>query len=382
MRQQRLVQQRRERQPALYPVKQPLQNGRNTGGLSSTARIKLGAQAISLTEKYMDLTRKSFTRLPARLFAGALLFAAVAALAPEPVVFAAPCLTSITSCGCTITRSQIYTVANALSPTQTSGNICIDIEHDHAILNTMGFNLTGNGRGIGILIGRGANHVIVEGGPETAAEVNPQSTVSNWDIGIEDDADGAIIQLFANVGNNSTAGISLSRVGDSIIGDLLANGNGSLGIYVDHSSRIEIYNVATSGNGTIGLRLESSTESRVLGTAGNNAVGTWLSNSMHNVLLDDANVSNTDTGLVIGCGVQESHCPGSEESDDNFVVFDTASGNTNAGVLIRKHSGDNTVTLGANGGNNNDNDMVDENNKCDSNIWYNNIGHGNQSCIH
>jgi hypothetical protein len=343
------------------------------------ARMKTGAQAMLLTEIHMDLTGKSLTRLPARLILGAALLAAVAALAPA--TYAAPCPTSITSCGCTITRSQIYTVANALSASQTSGRICIEIAKDHAILNTMAFDLTGNGRGTGILIDEGADHVIVEGGLETAAEVNPQSTISKWNIGIEDDANDAIIQAFTNVGENSTGGITVRRVRNSIIGDLLANGNGSYGLFVDHSAGIQIYNAATSGNADIGLRMESSDESRIFGTSGTNVVGTWLSNSTNNVLLDDANISNTGSGLVIGCSLEERYCARDQQSNGNVVVLDTAGSNTDAGVIIRRYSGDNTVTLGANDGNGNNMDMVDENTQCGSNIWYNNQGKGNRPCI-
>lgn len=364
-------------------MKRPHDRAKHSRLINHGAPMKISAPAMSLTETHMDLTGKSFTSLPARMYLGAALLVALAALAPQPPAYAAPrCPTSITSCGCTITRSQIYTVANDLSASQTSERICIEIAKDHAILNTMGFNLTGSGRGIGILIDKGADHVIVEGGPETAADVNPQSTISQWNIGIEDDANDAIIQLFSNVGNNSATGVSLKRVRNSIVGDLLANGNGSYGILVDHSTRVEIYNAAASGNGDIGLWMDSSVESHILGTAGTNIVGTWLSNSTHNVLLDDANIANSNSGLLIGCGVEEKQCLGNEQSNDNFVVFDTASDNKKAGVIIRKHSGGNTVTLGSNSGNGNKMDMVDRNNNCDSNTWYNNLGEGNQPCIH
>jgi hypothetical protein len=179
------------------------------------------------------------------------------------------------------------------------------------------------------------------------------------------------------------AGVFVNQVKNSVVGDLLANTNGAFGIMVDHSSKVEIYNVATSGNKEVGLPLDSSDNNHILGTSGNNMLGTWLFSSSNNVLIDDANLSNSKSGLVVGCGLDTKNCPGNQRSNNNYILVDTAGGNKNAGVVIRKHSGGNIVTLGANGGNGgNKMDMVDDNNKCDSNIWYNNIGNGNQPCIH
>jgi hypothetical protein len=341
--------------------------------------MKSSAQAMSSRKTQMDSTKKTCVRLLARISLSAALGVALSVLPPKPANAAPSCPATITACGCKITNSQIYTVANNLSAAQTTLPTCIEIAKDHAILNTMGFSLTGSGKGTGIVIDKGADHAIVEGTTETA---NGQSNVTQWNIGIEDDANDAIIQLFANIGNNSTTGVLVKQVTNSIVGDLLANSNGRFGIVVDHSSRVEIYNVATSGDGEVGLWLDSSNNNHILGTAGANILGTWLSTSSNNVVADDANINNSNTGLVVGCGLDRKNCPGNERSNNNYIVFGTASSNTKAGVVIRKHSGGNTVTLGTNNGNGgNKMDMVDENNKCGSNVWYNNTGQGNQSCI-
>jgi Periplasmic copper-binding protein (NosD) len=318
------------------------------------------------------------------MIAGAALGVLLAAAAPEPPIYAAPaCPASITACGCTITQPQIYTVANALSASQTTEPICIEIASGHAILNTMGFDLTGSSFGTGIRIDKGADHVIVEGAQETAdEEPPPQSTVQQWNIGIEDDADDATILLFS-IKNNISSGILLSHVTRSIVGDLASFGNGTDGIEADHSSELEITNETTSGNGEIGLRLDSSNYNH-LSTASSisSVVGGLLFSSSNNVVYDFAFVNNSNTGLVLDCNLDRKNCPGNERSDNNYLLVETATANK-AGVVIRKHSGGNTVTLGANGGNSgNKMDMVDENSHCDSNVWYNNVGQGNQTCIH
>jgi hypothetical protein len=346
--------------------------------INNGARIKVGAPVMSSTETHMDSTRKSGLRLLARIIPGAALAVALSVLAPNRRAYAAPaCPASITACGCTITQSQIYTVANDLNAAQTTEPICIEIAKDRSILNTMGFTLTGSGNGIGIKIDKGADRVIVEGGQEDHGESN----IMQWDIGIEDDGDDAVIQIFAGINNNSTTGVLVNKVKNSIVGSFILQNNGKYGVMVSHSSRVEIDNLTTL-NGEVGQWLDSSDGNHILGTSVNNVLGTWLLKSSNNVVIDDANVNNTNSGLVIGCGLDKKNCTGNERSDNNYVVVDTATGNTNAGVLIRKHSGGNTVTLGSNSGNGSKMDMVDENNNCGSNVWYNNVGQGNQSCIH
>src|SRR5438270_647021 len=90
------------------------------------------------------------------------------------------CAQSITACGCVITQPLIYAVANDLSAAQTTAPNCIEIAASNAILNVMGFHVIGNndGTGIGILIRKGADNVIVEGGLESS-NVPPQDPVGD-----------------------------------------------------------------------------------------------------------------------------------------------------------------------------------------------------------
>jgi hypothetical protein len=50
--------------------------------------------------------------------------------------------------------------------------------------------------------------------------------------------------------------------------------------------------------------------------------------------------------------------------------------------VIEKGNLNNVVTVTHNDGNADDKDMVDRNNHCGTNTWYNNTGSGNKSCIH
>ena len=87
--------------------------------------------------------------------------------------------------------------------------------------------------------------------------------------------------------------------------------------------------------------------------------------------------------MLIGCTLDRKNCEGNERSNKNLVINSGAPANQKAGIVIRRHSESNIVTVNHNDGNAGQKmDMVDENNKCDSNVWYNNTGSGNQTCIH
>lgn len=340
-----------------------------------------------------------------------LIGATLAGVAPGKAAAATPCATMITACGCTIQTSGIYTLNADLFA--TSAPDCIDIAKDHAILNLQGHRIIGrnDGTGIGIHILASADHVIVEGGnekendppqnPSNGEPVDPasnhQGVVAQWNIGIQDDGNDAVIELFNVIGfelllpksyaGNATAGVFLNHVSNSVIGDFRANGNGKYGVELDHCSNIEIGNITTQGNGDTGVLMADSSNNH-LGPAtssANEKFGTYVLVSNFNVIHDDALASNSDTGIVIGCrNLDKKNCPGNQQSNDNRLVNSGATGNKKAGVVITKHSGRNIITVNHNDGNGGKQmDMVDENGKkCGTNIWYNNTGSANESCIH
>lgn len=344
-------------------------------------------------------------RLPRMITAAVIGLIGTAALTPSYAA-ADPCPSAITSCGCTITAPQIYTVANDLDASQTSNPVCIEIASAHAILNVEGNTLKGkgDGTGIGILIDKGADHVIVEGGNEAdnnppqdpsgdpvSAVSPPQGKITLWNVGIQDNGDDAIILLFDRIGGNffsqvgnSTAGVVLNHVHDSIAGDFRASFNGKYGVMVDHSTDVHVENVAaasTSGAITptdVGIFLNSSNNNHLgpVSTGGNKTVGLWLNQSSDNLLHDHGNSGNMDTGVLVGCSVDRKNCNGNDHSDRDWIITGSAGGNKNADIRVRRHSHQNVITI------NNTNTMVDENPNCDSNVWYNNTGSGNQKCIH
>lgn len=396
--------------------------GSGLGGGSSTdindapAYSEAARKILPESETRMRLTNQTKLNRMAQIVLGAVSGAALMALLGMiPAHAASPpaCLPlphAITACGCVITQSKIYVAASHLSADQSDQPNCIEIAARKAILNLQGFAVTGrgDGKGIGILIRKGADHVIVEGGleadntpaqnpsqddPASNAAGQAQSTINLWNIGIEDDGDDAVIALFTNIGgslfqpmkNNATAGVFLNHVKNSLVGDLRASFNGKFGIVVKQSSKIHIANVATQANGQTGLWLDSSNDN-MIGPAtspGNGKYGTLLFSSSNNTIHDGADPANIDTGIVVGCGFDKKNCTGNEKSDHNRVVNSGATGNKVRGVAIRKHSENNIVTVNHNDGNGGEKmDMVDENNKCDHNIWYNNTGSTAQSCIH
>lgn len=356
----------------------------------------------------MQSTSKSKWHRAARMYLSAGV-ALIAIFATAPGYSATPCPTVISACGCVITQPKIYTVASNLNAV-SGQNICIEIAAAHAILNLEGKRVIGNNAGTGIRIDQGADHVIVEGGNEADNDppLNPsanlaattprrEAVVSQWNIGIEDDADNAIIQLFDAVGGvpvlpsghtpgNVTAGVVLNHVNRSLVGDLIASYNGKFGVLINNSSNVQIANITTGQNGDTGLKLDASDHNRIgpAGSPGNTKIGTWLFNSANNTMHDSISSGNMNTGIVVGCGVDKKNCPGYQQSNHNRVlVISGAPGNKVAGIVIRKHSSGNLVTLTHNEGNGGKNmDMVDDNNKCDSNTWYNNTGARDQSCIH
>ena len=346
----------------------------------------------------MQSNNKADRKRPARMYLSLVAgIALIAMFGIAPAHSATPCPAVITACGCVITQPIIYTVANNLNGV-AGQSICIEIAAAHSILNLEGMRVIGNNAGTGILIDQGADHVIVEGGNEADTPApRREAVVSQWNIGIEDDADNAIIQLFDAVGGvpllpsghtpgNVTAGVVLNHVNRSLVGDLIASYNGKFGMLVNNSSNVHIANITTAQNGDTGLKLDASDHNRIgpAGSAQNEKIGMWLFNSANNTMHDSISSGNMNTGIVVGCGLDKKNCQGHQQSNGNRVlVISGAPGNKVAGIVIRKHSGGNLVTLTHNEGNGGKKmDMVDDNNKCDSNIWYNNTGTRDQSCIH
>jgi hypothetical protein len=227
-----------------------------------------------------------------------------------------------------------------------------------------------------------------------------QGVVAQWDIGIQDDGDDAVIQLFNVIGfelllpksydGNRTGGVFLNNVRNSVIGDFRAIKNGQYGVKLLGCSNIVVNNVGATGNGAYGFWTDSSRDNRSrdnrftpITSAGNDKVGTWLSNSDRSLIHNNAN-SGQDGGIVVGCTLDRKNCPGNETSNDNRIINNEVTGNKKVGIIVRKHSSDNIITLNISNNGGKMTDLVDDNNKCDHNTWYNNmfVGKPSQTCIH
>jgi hypothetical protein len=286
---------------------------------------------------------------------------------------------------------------------------CIEIAADHAVLNLKGHALQGNGTGIGVLIRQSANHAVLQGGDESSSPgasnrlngllyepASPQAKVFQWNIGVEDDADHAMIELFSRIGGGTFSrdqgnniGLFLNGAHGTVATDFDASYNLAAGVIARNSAGLALSNFSATGTnaGTniqpIGVWFDSTNDSTIstASMAGNHVYGLWLSRgSSGNVVLDANGTSgNQDTGILIGCG--NLHCTANQRSMNNRITNSGAPGNTNFGIVIERHSSNNIITVTHNDGNGNT-DMVDENSHCDSNVWYNNTGTSNQSCIH
>jgi parallel beta-helix repeat protein len=306
-----------------------------------------------------------------------------------------PCDLQIKACGCVITTSapDVYEAANNLTASQTDQPNCIEIAAPRAILNLKGMRVIGNGSGIGILIRRKAHHVIVEGGDE-AQESNPQAVVSQWDVGLQDEADDAVIELFRTFGGehllpdgvspgNTTGGVLMKGVWRTVLGDARAQLNGKFGVKLTGSaekgqgskntSDITIFNITTNENMDSGVIVDSASNNFLgQGTSSGNAnYGFLLRSSPDNLVVNNALSGNKKVGVLLGNG---------HASSDNFVVGSEVSGSEMGGIEIDKVNRTNIVTVNRNSGNGKF-DMIDNNPHCDDNRWYNNMGTGNQACI-
>ena len=341
-----------------------------------------------------------------------ILLLCAAAFFPTPLM-AGPkptsCPLMITTCGCVITHPDTYIAVADLNATQ-SGQNCIEIAASKSILNLNGFKVFGmnDGTGIGVLIRRNTDHVIVEGGNESSNDPaqNPsedapvtsatarQSEVSRWNIGIEDDGNEAVIALFSAVGGvgllphghtpgNTVGGVLLNGVTRSFVGDLNADFNGQYGVLLQNSTGNTVANISADNNVETGLKLVSSNSTSIgPGAAvGNGKYGIWMQSSSSNRIHDsNGNMMNGDTGILLGCASGPA-CPANDGSNRNAITNAGAPNNQVAGIQLGLGCLNNIVTVTHNEGNQAQNsDMIDLNPNCGSNVWYNNVGHGNQTC--
>ncbi len=325
--------------------------------------------------------------------AGALgVTALVVALTGSAQAKPASCSASITECGCVIDTTGTYEVANDLDSTQglTANNSCIEIAADHVILNAKGFAIIGAGSGTGILIQNSAGFAVVQGTDAGAAD---QAIINSWNVGIEDNANNSVIELFRQIGGNlfnqhgnTKAGILLKTASNTTLDDFNASFNGESGVEIRNGSGNRLLNFDTISNGASGVLLRSSNENTLTNCTSNSngAYGVDLDNSSQNQIFTSSLNTNGNDGLLLGCGKSDQKGCGSKGSDRNHLSNSGTNGNTGTGITVTKGSNGNAITNMTANGNQGSFDLVDENHKCGDDLWYNNVfGQVSDSnCIH
>ena len=213
--------------------------------------------------------------------------------------------------------------------------------------------------------------------------------VKKWDVGIKAEGDYALIALFKSLGGslfqhddgNATAGLLFEGAKNGVAGSLHASFNGVAGIIVRNSPGVRVFNFSATNNQQSGVWLDHSDDGTIAtaSASNNEGYGIWLFGSSRNTITDcNGTTKNGTTGILLGCGTTK--CAGHDTSDQNRITNSGAPSNLSTGIVIEHKSDNNIVTVTHNDGNP-EGDMVDLNNKCGTNIWYNNTGTGNQSCI-
>jgi len=258
---------------------------------------------------------------------------------------AASCVSTISSCGCTINSPGLYDVNANLDASQglTGSGDCIDIAA-RATLDLKHFSVHGNGTGVGI-------HLMTSSRNSTLIQPNA-GTISHWGIGVKVDANNVDLQ-FIDVESSTAAGIVLNGVTNSHLSLVSSDKNGGAGVQI-------------SGGG------------------GNNVSEGGFDRNAQGILLDSSNRNRIDE-----CFVGRSDIPNgtgillSGSSDNNHLIDNDVGGNTKFGIFIASGSTKNVVgETFVSGGPNGVFDAEDDNSGCDTNTWFDNkFGTVNQGCI-
>jgi Right handed beta helix region len=247
------------------------------------------------------------------------------------------CGSSITTCGCTITKPGYYEVDANLNYTQglTPAGDCIDIKASKVILNLLGYEVYGNDKaspyvGVGVRVLKGSNKNFIEG---------DNSGIRHWNYGIELDGGNSIVEYFQT------------------------SYNGQAGVFVNKSNNNNINDFSSDYNTTFGV---------------------WLRGGKGNQVNCSDSSNNGVAGVYLGCsasGPSGAACKGTPNPKNNKIFDHNAASNGSYGIALSKGATGTILTdLGVH--TNSTDDMFDENSNCDNNTWFdNNYSTANQGCI-
>jgi hypothetical protein len=297
--------------------------------------------------------------LTMRVLLAALSILSILLLDRPALAATASCQPSILSCGCTITSTGFYVMVSDLTATVVGAD-CIDVKAPNVKLWVGGHSITGLGGGVGIHILRSASGAFVEG-----LDIGSGSfaSVGSFNVGIQDDANSAII-AHVNGSGNSSVGFLLNRVIGSAVSDFSADNN---------AYGVELF--ASTLNSIQRMTIDS-----------NSIYGMWLISSSRNIVNFFYAQDNGVAGVYLGCQPSAGPTGGACRPSNNNRIYDgpqvgAASASQTYGVAIDAGNGGNVVA-GTAGSGDSSADLEDNNAGCGSNLWFNNSGSTNTSCIH
>ena len=282
-----------------------------------------------------------------RRIAGALVLVMLllggSARAAEVAAAKQACGLAITSCGCTITKTNVYSVIADLSSTQalTSAGDCIAIQADNVVLALNGHAMvgpgTGSSTGAAIHVLAGAKRDVIEG---TGTDSDTEPT--GWKYGLEVEGSNTIADEVSPDAN--LVGIFLLKATGANINDL--------------------------------------------GLENNSVYGIWIKGGKNNQV-NCAYSEVNETGVYIGCHDDDTRgttCGKGSPTSSGNRIYDLGSyENFDAGIVIDVGNLNNVVTNVNFVGNGGDFDSIDENSDCGTNRWVaagdTRFGEPNQACI-
>ncbi len=244
---------------------------------------------------------------------------------------------SIVKC-MTIKKPGFYTLTRNLT---SKGGDCLIVIAPNVTLWLGAKNVTGAGAGIGLHVTSSATGFRCHG---------DDSLLSNFAIGVQDDADGAVIES-EGAENNTDTGVFVNGAKNVTLGQNGANNNGKYGYHLLAASHTMIHNFSANSNGTYGVYIDGSDHTEldqfVAGDGGANGLA----------------------GVFIGCsrGGPGGIC---DSGPSNFKYVSHGSQQNNKwGLVVDGGSGNNVLadTLEANNVNF---DVFDSNANCGTNLWF------------
>ena len=249
-------------------------------------------------------------------------------------------------------------VQSDLAATSSTAD-CLDIKAPNVTLWLDGNTITGMGGGVGIHLLKSATGAFVEGLDLSSGAF---SSVGSFAVGIEDDANSAIIG-HVNADGNSGAGVLLHSVRNTLVSDFSVESN-AYGVELSGATLCSIQRVSMYGNSTYGM---------------------WLTGSSQNIVNFFYAQDNSVAGVYLGCQVSAGPIGGRCKPSNKNHIYDgpqvgVATGSQNYGIAIDSGNAGNIIS-GIFGSGDLTDDLADQNPGCGSDLWFNNSGSTNNSCI-